>query len=57
MIVANQQKMVKKKREEEIDNSPDKELVIAAVNEISGLYFEYSTYKNNKDEDIKMYLI
>ena len=25
--------------EEEIDNSPDKELVIAAVNEISGLYF------------------
>jgi RNA polymerase primary sigma factor len=39
--------------EEEIDNSPDKELVIAAVNEISGLYFEYSTYKNNKDERYK----
>ena len=39
--------------EEEIDNSPDKELVIAAVNEISGLYFEYSTYKNNKDARYK----
>ena len=39
--------------EEEIDNSPDKELVIAAVNEISGLYFEYSTYKNNKDDRYK----
>ena len=39
--------------EEVIDNSPDKEMVIAAVNEISGLYFEYSTYKQKKDERYK----
>ena len=39
--------------EEVIDNSPDKEMVVAAVNEISGLYFEYSTYKQKKDERYK----
>ncbi|MAR78318.1 MAG: RNA polymerase sigma factor RpoD [Gammaproteobacteria bacterium] len=39
--------------EEVIDNSPDKEMVIAGVNEISGLYLEYSTYKKNKDERYK----
>tara|TARA_B100001094_G_scaffold317984_1_gene361026 strand:+ start:66 stop:1985 length:1920 start_codon:yes stop_codon:yes gene_type:complete len=39
--------------EEVIDNSPDKELVIEAVNEINGLYLEYSTYKSKKDERYK----
>ena len=39
--------------EEVIDNSPDKEMVINAVNDITGLYFEYSTYKKNKDERYK----
>ncbi len=39
--------------DEVIDNSPDKEMVINAVNDITGLYFEYSTYKKNKDERYK----
>ena len=39
--------------DEVIDNSPDKEMVINAVNEITGLYFEYSTYKKNKDDRYK----
>ena len=39
--------------EEVIDNSPDKEMVVNAVNDITGLYFEYSTYKKNKDERYK----
>ena len=39
--------------EEVIDNSPDKELVITAVNEINGLYLEYSTYKSKKDDRYK----
>lgn len=39
--------------DEVIDNSPDKEMVVNAVNEITGLYFEYSTYKKNKDERYK----
>ena len=39
--------------EEVIDNSPDKDMVIAAVNEINGLYLEYSTYKNKKDDRYK----
>jgi len=39
--------------DEVIDNSPDKDMVINAVNEITGLYFEYSTYKKNKDERYK----
>ena len=39
--------------EEVIDNSPDKELVIEAVNEINGLYLEYSTYKSKKDDRYK----
>ena len=53
MIVDQPAEDGEEEEEEEIDNSPDKELVIAAVNEISGLYFEYSTYKNNKDERYK----
>ena len=39
--------------DEVIDNSPDKEMVINAVNDITGLYFEYSTYKKNKDDRYK----
>ena len=39
--------------EEEIDNSPDRELVLESVIEISGLYLEYSTYKKSKDERYK----
>ena len=39
--------------EEVIDNSQDKEMVVNAVNDITGLYFEYSTYKKNKDERYK----
>jgi RNA polymerase primary sigma factor len=39
--------------DEVIDNSPDKEMVVNAVNDITGLYFEYSTYKKNKDERYK----
>jgi len=39
--------------DEVIDNSPDKQMVINAVNDITGLYFEYSTYKKNKDERYK----
>jgi RNA polymerase primary sigma factor len=39
--------------EEEIDNSPDKELVIKAVNDITGLYLEYTMYKTNKDDRYK----
>ena len=39
--------------DEVIDNSPDKEMVVNAINEITGLYFEYSTYKKNKDERYK----
>ena len=36
-----------------IDNSPDKELVIKAVNDISGLYLEYTMYKTKKDDRYK----
>jgi len=39
--------------EEEIDNSPDKELVIKAVNDITGLYLEYTMYKTSKDDRYK----
>ena len=36
-----------------IDNSPDKELVIKAVNDITGLYLEYTMYKTKKDDRYK----
>jgi len=36
-----------------IDNSPDKELVIKAVNDIAGLYLEYTMYKTKKDDRYK----
>ena len=36
-----------------IDNSPDKELVIKAVNDITGLYLEYTMYKTKKDNRYK----
>ena len=39
--------------EEEIDNSPDKELVIKAVNDIAGLYLEYTMYKTKKNDKYK----
>ena len=39
--------------EEEIDNSPDKELVIKAVNDITGLYLEYTMYKTKKNDKYK----
>ena len=43
--------------DEVIDNSPDKEMVINAVNDVTGLYFECSTYKKNKDERYKEVLM
>ncbi|MBU04464.1 MAG: hypothetical protein CL877_00500, partial [Dehalococcoidales bacterium] len=41
--------------DEVLESSIDKELVINSVNEISGLYFEYTTYKR-KDFVKSMYL-
>ena len=39
--------------EEVVDNSPDKELVVKAVNDITGLYLEYTMYKTKKDDRYK----
>jgi len=39
--------------EDVVDNSPDKELVIKAVNDITGLYLEYTMYKTKKDDRYK----
>ena len=39
--------------EDVIDSSIDKELVINSVNEITGLYFEYCTYKKKENKKYK----
>lgn len=39
--------------EEVLEDSMDKELVINSVNEINGLYFEYTTYKRKNDKRYK----
>ncbi len=39
--------------DEVLENAIDKELVINSVNEISGLYFEYTTYKRKNDKRYK----